>query len=221
MQKLKAAVFLCFCIGLFNSAIAAVVYDTVYINKGVITTIDTNYYAFYAFNDSPEFVATNSRIHLEIGDSLYLSVINTDVLTHGFDVKNTVGYAGTVLPGETLIVPMRFNELGAFIFYDNLDDPKFRYLGLAGLITVDDSGASKFFWNVKDHEGEWNDSLDEGYTVDWSMYYPNYFTINGFSNPLINEDPNARITGTVGETIRVYIPMQDREFIRFIFMDII
>ena len=38
-------------------------------------------------------------------------------------------------------------------------------------------------------------------TVDWTTYSPNHFTINGNSNPQINNDPLARIVGNVGDTL--------------------
>ena len=202
-KKILPGLFFCFVCS--QSIFGAVVHDTVYINKGELITIDTNYYAFYAFNESPDFVATNNRINLAVGDSIYLAVVNTDTENHGFDVKNTTDYDVEILPGDTVEVPMLFSEPGAYIFYDHLDYPKYRYLGLGATITVDNFDGDQFFWNIKDHLGDWNDSLDGGYTVDWSMYYPDYFTINGFSNPLINDDPYARVAGAVGETMRIYI----------------
>ena len=36
-------------------------------------------------------------------------------------------------------------------------------------------------------------------------YYPDYFTVNGKSNPDINNDADARVIGGVGDTIRIYI----------------
>ena len=41
--------------------------------------------------------------------------------------------------------------------------------------------------------------------VPWSVYYPNYFTINARSNPEINQDPLARIKGKVGDTLILYL----------------
>ena len=44
-----------------------------------------------------------------------------------------------------------------------------------------------------------------GNTVDWTTYYPDYFTINGNSNPHINADASARVVGNVGDTINIYM----------------
>lgn len=191
--------------GLLNCSWSAVIYDTLYLNKGQLTTIDTNYYAYYAFNDSATFNTTNSKIEIGLGDSLYITVINTDVLAHGFNITNTTGYDVIIPAGDSATVATKFDSFGIYIFYDHQDAPKFHYMGAAGMLVVDDFAQSRFHWNIKDHLGIWNDTLDNGFTVDWTTYYPDYFTINGFSNPLINADTTARVTGGVGDTIRIYI----------------
>jgi hypothetical protein len=184
---------------------AAVVYDTVYINKGQFTTIDTTYFAYYTFNDSDNFNKTNSRLQLGLNDSLYLLIINTDIDTHGFNVTNTLGYNATIPPGDSAIVAMQFSQMGVYIFYDEFNYPNYMYMGAGAMLIVDDFSGARFFWNIKDHQAEWNDTLDNGYIVDWTQYYPNYFTVNGLSNPFINDDVAARVTGNVGDTIRIYI----------------
>ncbi|MCG8574165.1 MAG: multicopper oxidase domain-containing protein [Flavobacteriales bacterium] len=190
---------------LFGWSHAAVVYDTVYINKGLITMVDGSNHDYYSFNATTTFETTNKRIEIGLGDSLYLAIVNTDAVVHGFDVTNTSSYSTNIPATDTVEVPMKFEDLGVYIFYDNANYPNFRYLGLGGMIVVDDFSGTQFYWNIKDHEGDWNDSLDAGWTVDWNDYYPDYFTINGYSNPLINDDPDARIVGSVGETMRIYI----------------
>jgi FtsP/CotA-like multicopper oxidase with cupredoxin domain len=58
---------------------------------------------------------------------------------------------------------------------------------------------------MKDHQKSYNMDLSQGFSVDWSDYYPNYFTVNGASNPHINADTNARVVGSVGDTIKIYM----------------
>jgi len=188
-----------------TSGFSAVVYDTVYINKGTFETVDTNYFACYAFNDSATFNQDNSRIFLDPGDSLYLTIINTDVLDHGFDITETIGYSTLIPTGDTVTLACKFDLVTVHICYDDSSYPTFRYMGLGAMIIVDDFTGSGFCWNLKDHQAAWNDSLDSGFTVDWLDYYPDYFTINGLSNPFTLEDTVARVTGNVGETIRIYM----------------
>jgi hypothetical protein len=183
----------------------AVVYDTLYINKGLFAAVDTTYFTAYAFNDSATFNQDNSRIFLNTGDSLYLTVINNDVIFHDFDITNTAGYTAGVAAGDTFTIASKFNTQGIYICFDTLSYPMYRYMGLGAMIIVDDFSGSKFVWNIKDHQAAWNDSIDAGFTVDWNDYYPDYFTINGRSNPFINDDTTARVNATVSETIRIYI----------------
>jgi len=76
---------------------------------------------------------------------------------------------------------------------------------LGGMIVIKDDNATDFFWNMKEHQRDWNDTIGGGASVDWSTYYPEYFTINGKSNPFINEDANARVTGSMGEVMHIYM----------------
>ncbi|MEO9533512.1 MAG: multicopper oxidase domain-containing protein [Crocinitomicaceae bacterium] len=199
----KLVFFFSFIVSL--NCFSAVVYDTLYLNKGQLVTVDTNYFDYYAFNDSVNFKTLNARIELAIGDSLYLAIVNNDVTPHAFDITNTSGNNITIAAADTGYIATKFDEIGIYLYHDPLDFPKYQYLGLGGMIIVDDFGANRFYWNIKEHNGAWNDTLVAGYSVDWSTYYPDYFTINGLSNPFINDDPAARIIGNVGDTIRIYI----------------
>jgi FtsP/CotA-like multicopper oxidase with cupredoxin domain len=80
-------------------------------------------------------------------------------------------------------------------------------MGAGGMIVCRSPNANihRFFWNMKDHQVLFNENLNQGIPVDWTQYYPNYFTINGNSNPYINEDSDARVTGSVGDTIYIYM----------------
>jgi len=86
-----------------------------------------------------------------------------------------------------------------------LDYPKNTYLGLSGMIVVKDKIEKSFYWNIKEFDSKWNEQLIKGQSVNWTNYSPNYFTINGRSNPKIDLDPKARITGEVGDTLILYI----------------
>ena len=188
-----------------SSGYSATVYDTLYLNKGTMTTADASSFAYLAFNNSDVFDQENHRITLSIGDSLYLRVINTDSEVHGFDITNTTGYSATIPAGDSATIACKFDELGIYIFHDNYNYPNNRYMGAAGMICVDDFADSKFYWNLKEHTESWNDSLNNGWTVNWMDYYPDQFSINGKNTPDINADVDARITGSVGETMRLYV----------------
>ena len=179
--------------------------QTLYINSGTYTAIDNNTFERLAFNTTSTFDAENVRLHIAVGDSINFTIINTDSVPHGFSITGGTAAPVTIPAGSTLMVNAHFPAFGSFIYYDHLSAPDYRYLGLAGMLVVDDSNAAPFYWNLKEHQKAYNDALYAGAPVDWNTYYPDYFTINSYSNPDINADPAARVVGSVGQTIRIYI----------------
>jgi FtsP/CotA-like multicopper oxidase with cupredoxin domain len=185
---------------------SATVSETLFLNAGMFITVDTLSAPYIAFNRTNVFDARNAVISLAAGDDLDATVINTDTLPHGFAVRGL--YAGTVIPaGDTLVVTINFPAQGVFIYYDHLDFPKNTYLGAAGMICAEspNSATGKFYWNFREHQLAWNDSLANNQTVDWTTYKPDYFTINGLSKPDLQNDSTAVIRGNVGETLRIFM----------------
>ncbi|MBL4704358.1 MAG: multicopper oxidase domain-containing protein [Flavobacteriales bacterium] len=178
--------------------------STIYINSGVHTNFDGSLIQLKAFNPSPTFTNRNVQLTTGIGDTIFLQVINTDVIEHGFDVKWLSGLRDTIPAGDTINVEITSASLGLFIYYDHMNAPDQAYLGLSGIIAVG-VNSNSFYWNIKDHELGLNDSIMSGGMVDWSTYYPDYFTINGNSHPSINLDTTARVTGSIGDTILIFI----------------
>ncbi len=189
------------------SAKASIVQDTLYINQGLFTMVDTTTMPSYAFNSSTVYNQLNTRIILSVGDTLQLTVINTDSNEHGFDIKGIGGVLWTIAPTDSVQIESYFSEPGVFIYYDPTLDGDYRYMGLGGMIVVLDpnSSAQNFYWNLKEHQPSYNEDIYNGLTVDWNAYYPSYFTLNGKSNPFINEDAAARVVGNVGDTLHVYM----------------
>jgi len=204
-MSLKKYLILFYCTLLIQIVFAINVNQTLYINSDNYMAVDTTQFPYYSFNQTPIFQAENKRIIISPNDSLFLMIINNDTLTHGFNIKNYLGVNKTIFAGDTAYVACTFSSAGINLYYDSFNYPDNRYMGLGGMIVVDGSNASKFFWNIKEHQKLWNISLANGGSVVWQNYYPDYFTINGNSNPDINLDTNARITGNIGDTIRIYI----------------
>ena len=186
---------------------ATTVVDTVYINSGSMMAVDSTFMPYFSFNSSSVFDRENKRLILSTGDTMMLTVINTDSISHGFDIKH-YSNVETVIPGlNTVEITFSFDSPGAYIYYDYTNAESYRYMGLAGMIIAENIGstATSFFWNIKDHQKTYNETLAQGLSVDWALYYPEYFTINGNSNPHINDDANARVVGLVGDTIHIYM----------------
>jgi FtsP/CotA-like multicopper oxidase with cupredoxin domain len=201
------ALFLCLILsGISSESLALTQTQTIYINKGQLKTSDSSFLPYYVFNGSDSFESTNQILHLNQGDTLVLSVINTDSETHGFAVQNT-SIKELILKGDTATIELTFKESQTYIFYDYTADNKYSYLGLSSILSVhnNNSGAQDYYWNIKDHQKEFYHALEHGNSVDWDQYYPTYFTINGRYNPNINLDTVARVTGEVGDSILIHM----------------
>lgn len=197
------------CIALFSLSINQVhansVNSSLYIIGDSLQTVNAGKMPYFTFNQTNSFSQKNAIIELNIGDSLNLWVHNTDSIDHVFDIKGVLGINSIVPSGDSANIIHQFNTAGLYIYYDSLNFPVYSYLGLAGSIVVKDHNHSSFFWNTKEHQSSWNESLATGSSVVWSNYQPDFFTINGLSHPDIITDPQVSIVGNVGDTILVYI----------------
>ncbi|MBS3912998.1 MAG: multicopper oxidase domain-containing protein [Bacteroidetes bacterium] len=207
MQK-KLVAYSLFVIALTaTNQLAALSRDTIYINRGFFTTVDTISFPYLAFNKTTTFNNLNTVLRVEIYDTLELTVVNNDSIPHGFDLKGVSGYKLGLFPGASATVKLSSNLRKAICYFDPTDYPLNRYMGLAGMICFDDFGNKKtkrFYWNLKDHDSTYNKIIPFGATVDFNTYYPNYFTINGLSFPQLQNDTTAVINGKIGDTIRIF-----------------
>lgn len=183
---------------------AATVNETLYIMRDSIQVAGGDKLPYLTFNETQMFSQTNARIVVNVGDDLDLWVVNLDSDVHDFEIKGeTVVY--TIPAGDSVNVLHTFNSAGAFVFHDPINFPDNASLGLASMIAVKDHNHASFYWNIKEHQTGWNAAILTGGSVDWSTYYPEFFTLNGNHNPNINNDPDARIVGNVGDTLMIYV----------------
>ncbi len=203
----KQAVFtLGFCL-LASLLYGAQIKDTLYINRGDLVLVDSVEMPYLAFNANSNFSGENKRLIYSLGDDLLLTIVNNDTVQHQFAIKGFPAFSTSIGAMDTSTTLINIDSLGAHIYFDPSTNESFSYLGMAGMIVVEDpnSTASNFYWNIKEHQLLYNIELTSGNLVDWSEYYPNYFTINGRSNPYINQDPFARVTGLVGDSIYIHM----------------
>jgi hypothetical protein len=188
-----------------NQSIAVTVNKKIFIVSDSLESVGGAKFPYRTFNETPVFNETNTRIELTIFDSLSLWVVNKDSITHNFNIIGFNGLLQSIPSNDSVLVGVKFNTIGNYIFHDPLNFPVQTYLGLAGMIVVKNDIHSSFYWNIKEHDSTWNVDLVNNTIVDWTTYDPKYFTINGNSNPNINMDTDARLTGSVGDTLILYI----------------
>ncbi len=182
-------------------ALATTVNQRLYINAGSFTTVDSKTFAYRAFNTSPTFSQRNAVINVSLNDTLIYTIVNNDSALHSFEVDGWNLNHPSVVAGDSIVDTVVCNQLGAFLYYDDHGYPSNSYLGLSGILNVKNYTHAEFFWNIKEHRLSWNDSLVNNGTVSWSDYCPDYFTVNGVSNPNIDLDPTARVVGNTNDTI--------------------
>lgn len=196
--------FMLFCLA--NRVDASGVNRTLFINKGVFTTVDTIQFPYFAFNGSAVFNPNNEVIILNTKDTLVLKIINKDSSIHRFSLQNRPSANGQLNPGDSLIRTLNFNAEGVYIFFDDYQYPQNRYMGLGGMICVSNhKNAKNFYWNLKEHQKSYNRNIDNHVAVDWQTYYPDYFTINGKSHPDLQLDTTAKVLAKMGDTVRIFI----------------
>lgn len=193
----------------FNTYLKAVtVNQTLYLNKGqFVAIIDSNKAPYYTFNSSKLFNTKNAVLKLSTADVLVLKIINTDTIIHGFNIKNCTPLNSIINPGDSITHTLSFNSEGIFIYYDSYQYPKYKYMGAAGMICVNNSSTSKnYYWNIKDHELSYNQQLDSNKTVNWHKYSPEWHTINSLSffHTIMN-DSTINVKAKLGDTIRINI----------------
>lgn len=186
------------------SSIWATTNIRLFLNRGNYIAVDSTSYPYYAFNSDAAFDPHNSVLNVQTGDTVVFTVVNTDTLDHGFAIK---GYAGTqamINPQDSIVDSVIFNTSGLFIYHDDLDYPKYTYLGAAGMILVESPNNLKhFYWNFKEQQDTLNHELVNGGSVNWATYEPNYFTVNSRGKPDIPDDSSAVVVANVGDTVRI------------------
>jgi hypothetical protein len=188
-----------------NLSLAVTVNTKLFIVSDSLETVGGAKFPYRTFNETSVFNKTNTRIELNVFDSLSLWVVNKDSIAHNFNIIGFNGLLQSIPSNDSVLIGVKFSTVGNYIYHDPLDFPSQTYLGLAGMIVVKNDTHASFYWNIKEHDSTWNSELVNNNTVDWTTYDPKYFTINGNSNPNINLDTDARITGNIGDTIIVYI----------------
>lgn len=183
-----------------------IIKQNLYVNSSNFTTVDKKVFPMWCFNKTNQFNATNATIDIAPADTLIVTVTNNDTRNHGFALKSYDIATKIILPNAIIIDTIISLSEKIIIYYDPLDAPNNRYMGLAGMVCVSKPSAAKlFYWNLKEHETNYSKDIADNKNVNWKQYYPDYFTINGLSHPDLQNDVSARVVGKVGETIRIFV----------------
>ena len=202
MNRFKLSIILGLIIA--SNLLATNVEKSLYIISDSIQTVDSVSVPYLSFNEEDVYSKESPIISINSGDTLKVWIYNLDSIIHHFAVLD---FSDTfIIPaGDSIYLEQVFMDEGLYIYHDPLNYPKNTYLGLAGMIVVNNLDIQNFYWNIKEHNAQWNFELVNNIDVDWDNYAPKYFTINGNSNPHINSDSLARVIGSVGDTLYLNI----------------
>jgi hypothetical protein len=175
-----------------------------FINRGSAQNTSGAEFPALAFNSSGTFNPTNEILHFSKGDSLILTVVNNDTTYHNLAIDGIQTSSTPIAPGDSVIFGFQLSSAGVYRYYDSYSQGN-SYLGLSGIMLIEESPGKHFFWNLREHEIAKNISLANGGMVDFTEFQPDYFFINGKSFPEIQGDPLAAVQGLVGDTINIFI----------------
>lgn len=160
----------------------------------------------FSTSNSVSFIENSDLLIWSQGDDVNLKVINMDTDVHGFVIDGYADY-GTIAIGDSVEQNIVLTNNGVFRYYDPLNSPYNEYLGLSGIIHIKaiSDNSTYFYWDIREVEAAWNPAIIAGGSPVLSDYNPEYFTVNGNSNPEINTDTVARVIGNVGLEFKIVL----------------
>ncbi len=201
---------------------AETINKTFYITDGYVTQFDgTNVYFRSYSSSAGSLNVPGESLIVQEGDTVRITLINTLDTSTSFVIGGLVD-SGTIAAGQTKTVEFVANSYGSHMYYDKLNAPYNRLLGLHGGLAIMPQGSSnelypgsptfvqQYFWIFNDIDPIWHNAIATGDTPT-TPYRPRYFTLNGLSgrppgapgahDPNIDSltDPRSALHGHIGD----------------------
>jgi hypothetical protein len=192
-------VFICF---FFFSSFAQNAHVAINILAGKVLMVDSTEVTYKAFSSDTILDKNRQLFSVMLNDNVQFKFVNRDSIAHNVFIESWI--EGINIPAfSTADTTIICNKTGVFSVED-IDENE-RYLGLSGSLVVSVNEPTYFYWNLKELQSSFSNLLDESMPINFNEYQPNYFMINGRSNPDIGLDSLAKIRGKVGDTLRLVI----------------
>ena len=201
---------------------AQTISKTYYITNGFISMPDFTSVYFMGYSDSSSGLNVPATpLIIQEGDTVNLTIVNTLNTPHSFKIDGVVD-SGTINGGSQKTISFQVSNPGTYMFYDGVNEPYNRIVGLHGPMAVMPQGSTntlyagsptfqqQYFWVFNDIDPNWNDAVRRGQTPT-GEYIPRYFTINGQSarppgapghgDPSIDAmtNPSTALHGSIGD----------------------
>lgn len=177
--------------------------DTLYINSGFQMMVDSTLVPSIKLNETAVFSPKNFVFKLDVNQEKNYCIINTDSVTHELYFKNNT--STLILANDTVEHTLSYNSSGLYIYEDMENYPLYAHLGLSGMVYVGSEFNYSYYWNLKEHDVTWINSTMNSVQVNTNEYAPQYYTINGLSNPMSFTDSSTTIYNQVGDLIYINI----------------
>jgi FtsP/CotA-like multicopper oxidase with cupredoxin domain len=204
LMKLLKILFLAYTLVNVQVGIAKTISQDIFINVGLFTTVNKTTFPMWNYNTSDQFKPQSLRLKILIGDTLIITIHNNDNIVHAHQIKGKKNIL-TLLPNATTSDTIIGRKEEILAFYDPLNFPTNKSMGLSGMISIEKANNKSFYWNLQEFQMTFATAIADKQKVDWKTYYPDYFTINGLSNPDLQKDSSATIVGQVGDSIKIFI----------------
>ncbi len=171
-------------------AYAQTITKTFYITEGYQTLITGEDVYFRGFSDANGMVnVPGESLIVQEGDTIEITVVNTLSTTHSFVIDGLVD-SGPIASNQTKTITFEASKAGTYLYYDKMNAPYNRLVGLHGGFAVMPSGLSnqlypgsptfvqQYFWIFNDIDPVWHNAISNNQTPK-TAYEPRYFTING------------------------------------------
>lgn len=201
---------------------AAVISKTFVITEGFVTQADGANVYFKSFSSTPGVLTLpGESFVVQEGDTVSIKIINPLSTSHSFVIDGVVD-SGTIGAGQTKTVQFTVNKAGSYLYYDKLNSPYNRLVGLHGAIAVMPFGKTnqlysgsptfvqQYFWIFNQIDPVWHEKVRNRQTPT-TEFIPRYFTINGkysispgapgSMDPALDAmaDPKSALHGHVGD----------------------
>jgi len=184
-------------------ASATVILDTLYINSGSVTVVDSTLQTC-VFNESSAFFIQNKIFEINTGDDLLLHVINNDAIEHTFTIDGQIESGNTIPAGGNADFFVNLPSSGLVRFYSN--SPGGKLLGASSMILVGYENYFRYYWNAFEQQCIVTEQIDAGLiSAVPANYVPDIFTINMKVSADLMMDTLSYIHQNVGDTIVIAI----------------
>ena len=201
---------------------AATITKTYYITQGSIAQADGTSVFFKGYSSSATTLNVPAEsLIVQAGDTVQITISNKLSTAHSFVIDGLVD-SGSISGGQSKTISFVASTPGSYLFYDKLNAPYNRVIGLHGGLAVMPTGSSntlysgsptfkkQLFWILNEVDPAWNTRIQNGLTPN-TAFKPRYFTINGLSarppgapgyaDPAKDSgyDPRTKLSGYIGD----------------------